>query len=1453
MRTTVGQLLVNEALPEELRDYNRVIDKGALKDLLTTVARDYPDRYRQVSHELNQVGRRIVRETGGYGFTLDHLRTAKAAQATREKIRTGMKSIFRSGLQGEAKRKAIIDLVSAEVGPQQAAIFKELKEAENPLAYQVMSGARGNASNLAGLVGSDLLYTDPDNEVIPVPILNSYSEGLSEEEYFAAAYGVRQGVLATKGATADSGFVAKQLGQLAHRLVVTADDDDAEPLRARGLPVDTDDMDSEGALLASPVGGYERNTVLTPKILQQLNRGGHKKILVRSPVASDNRAGGVYAKDVGIRETGHLPTQGTFVGPAAAQAISEPLSQSTLSAKHSGGVAGETKSLSGFAYINQMLQVPKVFQGGATHAQLDGLVSSVRESPAGGYNVKVGNELHYIPAGVPLKVKVGDDVEAGDVLSGGTPNPREIVKHKGIGEGRRYFVKSFRQGLNDSGLPSNRRNVELIARGLIDHVKMNAEYGDHVPDDVVPYSVVSKDYTPREGFKTLNPKKAVGKYLESPVLHHTIGTRITPSVAKELEEFSVADIDVHDDEPIFRPHMVRAMGLLQHDQDWMTQQYGSNLKKSITSSVHRGSVSDEGGTSFVPSLARSVDFGKQGPLTTAPKANAPTRPVNLPTNLFDLNEPNEKIGLFETGTVPGSKKFELPKPRAAKPAATASTPSLPDLAPPANTASTPPQNPVNPKINPPPSTPVVPQMPPPALSPAPATAIAPNKQYEAYWNYPKPSPSLAHQLDRNGNDLALNVHTGYAPQLVSSADDSARQEYESYRKQWDDWRSQQQAMEQRWANSPGEQQNYFEAWDASPFARKAEPTEDRLKPYFESLGDSRDAGEAEWRKLRDLKAKQYGKNNSRYQPSFAQAFGDVDRDLATQAVGGGLDFAGLDSLTQQDPRFNQYVASKLQPLGQLPENELTAVANEAAKEFYGPRLAAFNRLETTFNQFGDELYSRGATEWANSIPGLQDYADANNTGLRLDDPNVLGRWSASGQLSGESDPFLRLKELASSQQIGVNRAAHQQAIAEDGRLRHAIGGNSYQQDPEFMRKHYESVGYTPEQAAVLAAKDKQNLKMDKDPTVLKALGNLGMTAMVDIPSTVTNAVLSPASLTTGEADKAVRGVTDMLRNPLGRALGYEVDPFKETYTDSMYRRMGDEQRINENPEKVLEEVSQSRAAASLRKLNPQAYQRIVDQASAGDRDSMRDLQQIESASRADNNGYLDKLEQRASEVLGAGTLQRTFNARGSQLMSSVPMLVGGQGMAKSLDTASKPFRLANAVNKLPNANPGFLTSALTGVELSPSSAALLAAGSVGLGEYGRLGEEGRYSQPQSQPQSAVLASKLPAVASQPAADQLPPTPRTVESEPTAVAPTAATDNEKAPTTNASSSPNLAVLLPLLLPLLMKNNGGGQSGGQGGGQSGSGGGFNLQTLLALIPLLSKLNVKDFKTLTQGKGK
>lgn len=415
--------------------------------------------------------------------------------------------------------------------------------------------------------------------------------------------------LISANSTAQTGYFSKRLLNASHRLVVTGHDGpDPHPDAApRGVPVPVDDPDNKGALLAHPAGPYPRNTVLTHEVLGNLKDAGVDRILVRSPMVGGPADGGVYARDAGLREGGLLPGHGYRLGQVVVPSVTESVVQTAISAKHGGGVSGSSDRQQGFPVLDQLASIPHVYPGGAAYARLDGPVTKVEEAPQGGTIVTVGDEHHYVGPDRKVLVKPGDKVEAGDELSDGLMNPAEVVRYRGIGEGRRRFVEAFQEAAKASGFKPDRRNLEVVARGLVNHVRLTREVGDFAPDDLVPYSSVEAGWTPRDGAKRVPVKDAVGQYLEEPALHHSLGTRVTRRAAAEMAAHGVTHVVAHPSPPPFEPVMIRSHDAAANDPDWMTRFIGVGLEKGFLAAAHRFGVSDQTSTSFVPALAAGGD------------------------------------------------------------------------------------------------------------------------------------------------------------------------------------------------------------------------------------------------------------------------------------------------------------------------------------------------------------------------------------------------------------------------------------------------------------------------------------------------------------------------------------------------------------------------------------------------------------------------------------------------------------------------------------------------------------------------------------------------------------------------------------------------------------------------------------------------------------------------------
>ena len=611
MLTTPGRFLVDEALPEGFKKLPGPLDKKGLGNLFTRLAKEKPELYVDTLQKMNELGRRATTFYGGpAGIGLKDVMAPPKAAAAREAFRAKILGIQeRDDLTPEQKRETIIKETSAFTTEMDKNLGDEMKgDRDNALALQLASGSRGSPMAMRQMLIGNMLSVDSQGRVVGWPGLEGYGEGLSPLSYWSAAHGGRKGAVDLQMATADSGYLAKQAVNIAHRQVVTSDDCGAKGV---GLSVDGDDPDNVGSILAKDVGGLKAGTLLTADHLPLL---GGNKISVRSPITCQ-MSDGVCSKCCGIREKNSFPEIGSHVGINAVRSFLEPLTQDSISSKHKGGDAAASK-LSAFKQVNQLLQVPDEFQEGAVLARNDGRVNSVKEAPQGGWNVIIDNETHHVPQDRPLKIKAGDSVEAGDQLSEGMPNPSELIGHKGVGQTRKIFLDTLRGVLKAGNASTNRRNLELLSRAFVSKVRIDSPEGfdGHIVDDVADYDNMSSRWQPRAEAQQLSPQQAKGMHLEAPVMHYSIGTRITPKVADEMKESGVTSIMAHKSPPPFSPEIVRAKDYSNYDKDWLVRMAGENLRKSFIAGASQGIDSNTKGTSYYPQVANiaSVDTGASG-------------------------------------------------------------------------------------------------------------------------------------------------------------------------------------------------------------------------------------------------------------------------------------------------------------------------------------------------------------------------------------------------------------------------------------------------------------------------------------------------------------------------------------------------------------------------------------------------------------------------------------------------------------------------------------------------------------------------------------------------------------------------------------------------------------------------------------------------------------------------
>ncbi len=610
--TTVGNLLVNDALPQDMRRSTHALDKDSIHKLFTEIADKHPAEYKNVLHGLSEVGRNVA-WTEGSSISLAALAKSPAKERLMAPVRAQLKTILDDDtIDDKTRNGRVIDLMLHTAKPLQDAIFEESKAEGSPFVDQIASGARGKKGNLTSLRGADLLTTGTKNELIPIPLLNSYAEGLTPAQYFASTYGQRKGEVDTKLATADAGYLIKKIVGAAHRQVVTKDAPDPSRLPI-GLPVKTSDRDNVGAILAMDAGPFKAGTRVTDDVLETLQDKDIDELVIHSPLTELSSDGGLSKLAVGYRTRPGLAQIGDNAGIPAAQAIGERLAQGVLSSKHTQGVRTRINR-GGMEYLNRLFEAPEHFEEAGPLAEADGQVEDVRKAPQGGHYITVGGKEHYAGPKLEPTVKRGDTVELGDDLTDGTPHPEQLVRLRGMGEARRVYTGMVKDALHESGVDVNRRNVENVVAGLLNWGRVtNPEgLGDNVYDDIVPWNMAVHAYKPRATAQLAPADKQVGKYLDEPALHYTPGTKITNRVATTLKKHGIGDVYGHPEPMDLEPEMVRSVMSVAHDPDWRTRLSGFYTASSFERALHRGLESDTNSTSYVPSLTASpATFGRQ--------------------------------------------------------------------------------------------------------------------------------------------------------------------------------------------------------------------------------------------------------------------------------------------------------------------------------------------------------------------------------------------------------------------------------------------------------------------------------------------------------------------------------------------------------------------------------------------------------------------------------------------------------------------------------------------------------------------------------------------------------------------------------------------------------------------------------------------------------------------------
>lgn len=356
----------------------------------------------------------------------------------------------------------------------------------NSIMLMVDSKARGNKSQITQLGGMRGLMANPSGRIIELPIKSNFREGLTVLEYFISTHGARKGLADTALRTADSGYLTRRLVDVAQDVIVREDDCGTD----KGFLVSniSDGKEVIEGLYDRIEGRYSFETVRHPETGEVLvNRNelidtnkaeaivnaGVKKLMIRSVLSCRARHGVCkicYGRNLA---TGKHVEIGEAVGIIAAQSIGEPGTQLTMRTFHTGGVAGDDIT-QGLPRIQELFEArnPK---GQAIISEIDGVVKEIREAKDR-REVEVQGEaetkVYPVSYGSRIRVTEGMAIEAGDEITDGSIDPKEMLRIKGIRGVQNYILQEVQRVYRNQGVEINDKHVEVMIKQMLRKIRI---------------------------------------------------------------------------------------------------------------------------------------------------------------------------------------------------------------------------------------------------------------------------------------------------------------------------------------------------------------------------------------------------------------------------------------------------------------------------------------------------------------------------------------------------------------------------------------------------------------------------------------------------------------------------------------------------------------------------------------------------------------------------------------------------------------------------------------------------------------------------------------------------------------------------------------------------------------------------------------------------------------------
>lgn len=430
-KTSVGRVIFNKHLPEEMEFMNKRIDRSDIDRIIIRAKNNHTtEEVSELLDDLKMLGFKYATDLG-FSFGMDDCAVDIDFEEKISEMNEKDEQLHENYLQGLLTEKEMKNLSTnmwSEFTDQMAQEAWEKLEKNNAVYEMVTSGANGGMIQARQIISVKGLVRNSEGEWIPLPIKGNYREGLNSFEYFVSTGGGRKGVADMALRTSSSGYLTRKLCDVAHDVIIRSDDcgydgEGYEIRRGDGRRVSFEDTiygrvaaqdikDDEGNIVV------EKNEYISRDIADRSSLLGIDSVFVRSPITCRAPLGickKCYGHDI---EQNAEVEMGKAVGIIAAQSIGEPGTQMTLRSFHFGG-AMKVDITQGLPRVEELLEA-RTPKAEAEITKVDGTVS-VEKADDGSATIVVSgtrkvSKKYVVYEAQKVNVADGDKVKIGSVL-----------------------------------------------------------------------------------------------------------------------------------------------------------------------------------------------------------------------------------------------------------------------------------------------------------------------------------------------------------------------------------------------------------------------------------------------------------------------------------------------------------------------------------------------------------------------------------------------------------------------------------------------------------------------------------------------------------------------------------------------------------------------------------------------------------------------------------------------------------------------------------------------------------------------------------------------------------------------------------------------------------------------------------------------------------------------------